>query len=111
MIDSISQEILTNSFRKFGYIPSRDRRYILEIGLRMPLDDKLFFPVNPSNLGNKFDTIGNQNISIEILEFTDYRNPDNPLSQVRREMMEKGLDYREDWLWKEGLVRSYFKIM
>ena len=107
-IDKITLESSGNGYRKYGYLSSEDRRYVLELGLRIPIDEPLFLPVNPSHIETLFSFMKKENITIEIVQMTGPPNESKEkYAAIRRDMRASGVSFLEERNWSKGTVTTY----
>ena len=107
VLDKIAFEVAGNRSMKYGYMPSRDKSYLLEVGLAMPLDDPLFNPINPEYIGSLYEGIDRDNISIQIFQPSLLKKENPDLYQIRRDMRKQDMTCRENWEWKAGILNTY----
>ncbi len=110
VLDKITHESFGEHWRKFGYLASKGGEYLLEVGMTIPMDEPLYYPINPEYIGELYRNGNSDQVNVEIYQLAQLEEL-TELGQIRQEMLDRGEVYREEWSWKEGSLNCYLNYV
>jgi diguanylate cyclase (GGDEF)-like protein len=111
VIDIIGPESSGLGYRKWGYIPSEDNAYVLEVGLEIPIEDSMFEFLNPGYISRLYEEVSDNSIQISVYSQAEIAEGLNEnIGSIRKDMVQTNEDYLEIIDWNTQEIKSYLNF-
>ena len=110
VLDKITHESQGGRYRKYGYLAAAGGEYLLEVGMTIPIDQPLYYPINPEYIEELYRNRNNSMVDVNVYQLAQLEEYPE-LKSIRGAMLEQGARYREEWSWKENRLDCYLNYI